>query len=118
ETDFRVIRVRHTVQAVTREEERAQAQAISEQYNATLVMWGSVSDGGVRYYFETTPRRSRVSSRVDELAVSVAEIENFDTFIFEGMDVVYILEFTVGQLFYFEQDYEMALIHFQKAEAR
>lgn len=95
--------------------DREQAKQISDIYNTTVVMWGEVARGGIAVTFEITPRRSEVVTSIDELTVSVAQLESFDAYIFEGMDSLYLVNFIEGQLFYFEDKFEEALARFSQA---
>jgi|GEM_PF-1914578 len=96
---------------------REEARAVSDLYNATIVIWGEVALGGVQVYFEVTPRHSYIESRVDELEVAAAELESFNSYIFTGMDSLYMVNFIQGQISYFEADAPAALVAFDTAVA-
>lgn len=103
------IRVNHTIN------DREQAQEIADLYNATITIWGESSGAGIEVFYEITPLNERqVSTTIDNLAVP-SDLENFNTYIFDGMDTSYIVNFTQGQLHYFEEDYETALSFFDEA---
>lgn len=103
EADIPFIRVHHPLA------DREAARAVSDLYNATLVMWGEVAEGGVQLYFEVTPRRSRVRFSLDALQVNVTQLESFEAYIFTGMDTLYVVDFVLGQMRFYEGHYPSAL---------
>ncbi|GEM_PF-1909067 len=110
EEGFPYIEVKHQLSG------RDEAQQVADLYNATIVMWGEQQEGGVRVFYEITPRDDReVYRTVDRVAVS-SDLENYRTYLFEGMDTAYIINFTVGQLYDSAKDYEMSLVFFDEAE--
>lgn len=96
---------------------RDEARAESERHNATMVIWGEVARGGARIYFEITPRRGQVETPVDDITYAVTDLTSFDTFVFEGMGLVYIVEFIRGQILFFEADYQAAIEALETAAA-
>src|SRR5262249_39580585 len=99
-----------------RDAARQEANAISNGYQATIVMWGEIDPGGVRLFFEVTPRRGWVGTTIDELKVSVADLKSFDSYVFQGMDTLYVVYFVTGQIDYFGGKYNEAMIAFNQAE--
>ncbi|MBC7870513.1 MAG: tetratricopeptide repeat protein [Chitinophagaceae bacterium] len=97
--------------------DRQEAQRISDLHNATIVIWGEVARGGVRLFFEITPRQGSVTTNLDQLEVSVADLDSFDTYIFQGMDTLYIVNLVIGQIDYFEGNYDHALAALNQAVA-
>ena len=106
QNDFAFIRVQHPI------ENREQAQNIAELYNATLTIWGKAAEGtGLEFIeisYETTPRgESFVETTVDGVYIENF-LENYTMYFLEGMDSRYIMNFTIGQIYYFDEDYETA----------
>lgn len=111
-SDVSFIRVGHTIA------DRAEAQSIARLYNATITIWGESADAGIQVFYEVTPRDdSEINTRIDRIAVS-ADLENFNTYILEGADTVYMIRFIEGQIAYFHGDYETALSLFDDAIIR
>ncbi|MBZ0316623.1 MAG: tetratricopeptide repeat protein, partial [Anaerolineae bacterium] len=112
----RFVRIHHPI------EDRAQAKAILAQYNATIILWGSVARGGVRVEFEISQNLddqatiSLLSS--GQLEVAASDVRSFDGYIFEALDTRYIVETMLGRLAYYEGDYQAALAAFGRAKQR
>lgn len=98
--------------------DREHAKEVSDLYNATIVIWGEVQEGGVKVYFEVTPRRGYVDTTVEELRVSASDLTSFEGYIFDGMDSLYIVDFVLGQIHYYEGEYNEALAVFNRAVER
>lgn len=111
EADVDFIRVHHTLTG------REDAQRIGELYGAAIVIWGESYDIGDELRFEMTPNRGQIAREVEAIAVS-ANLPNFQTYLLEGMDALYIVDFVQGQIALFKQDYETAVSYFEAAEAR
>ncbi|NLX11869.1 MAG: tetratricopeptide repeat protein [Chloroflexi bacterium] len=108
--DVRVIGIGHPLA------DRAQAQQVSDLYGATMVVYGRTAPGGVTAHYEITPRDGFVDFEAEgEYRVSTAQLDNFEAFLYEGMDVNYILGLTAGQLHYFEDDLDGAVRSFSLA---
>jgi tetratricopeptide (TPR) repeat protein len=108
--NVRVIALNQTIQ------DREEAQRISDVYNATMVVYGRVAPGGVTARYEISPRFNKFCCvESQEFRVSSAEIENFEAFLYEGMDLNYILGLTLGQLYYYDKQYEKAIDAFSRA---
>lgn len=103
------IRVRHTL------ENREEAQQVAELYNATLVIWGEVALGGAVLNFEINAPPERVQMDVDGFEVSAAQLDSFAAYIFNGMDILYIVEFIRAQLAFFENNYDASLAYLDSA---
>nr|PZN53380.1 MAG: hypothetical protein DIU68_12730 [Chloroflexota bacterium] len=95
------------------------ARELSDQYNGTIVAWGSVAEAGMYVNFEITPRSSRVSqtANFDNLVVDAKELESFAAYIFSGMDGLfeYLVNFIQGQQLYYSGDYTAAIEAFNRA---
>ena len=105
------IRVHHVLA------DRAEAQQVAELYNATLVVWGEKYSTGVQVNYEVNPPRSQVDTTVSDLLIAVDD--HFSAFVIsEGMGVPYLLDFTQGQMLYFDGDYAAALGFLNRAVDR
>ena len=97
-------------------ESRTDAQGVGRNYNATLVIYGRVTAGGVTVSYEVTREQQEVETQVEgEFRTSAAQVENFEVFLYEGMQSRYVLSFTVGQLHLFNDRYSEALRTFNAA---
>jgi len=93
------------------------AQDVADLYQATITIYGESQSEGIEVLYKITPRRSRVETRVENIAVT-ADLLNFSTYIFEGVDALYVVDFVRGQLAYFEHRYGDALTFFEAALER
>lgn len=97
---------------------REEAQRVSNLYDASLVIWGESFSGltnGVVVSYEYTPQRGGLVVTRRSAEMIPATIESFDTYILEGTDALYVVDFTLGQLAYFERDFENAITAFRRA---
>lgn len=99
------------------QEQRQRARQIAETYAAKIVVWGVVQVGGVVINFEINASPEQVTSAIDGMVVSASELENFSAYIFEGMDVLYVINFIRGQIAYFQNDNTSAETYFDNAVA-
>ncbi|MBZ0279219.1 MAG: tetratricopeptide repeat protein [Anaerolineae bacterium] len=106
------IRVRHSLT------NREQAKAILDLYDATIIMWGNVAEGGVRVYFEVDPGQNEKFYAINTIQVAAADLESFETYLFQGMDSLYIVYFVQGQIAYFKRDYPLSESLFDESIAR
>ncbi len=105
------IRVHHV------EADREQAQQDAHTYNATIVVWGEKYSTGVQVNYEIEPPYSQIESTVNDLLIAVDD--HFSTFVInEAMGVPYLIDFTQGQMLYFNGDYAHALDAFNAAVQR
>ena len=97
----RVIAIGHAI------DDAAEAERVRTLYNAAMVIYGRVAEGGVTVYYDVapTPARFQVGGIVRAQA---SEVENFQVFLYNGMDVNYVLGLTLGQLHYFDGNYVAA----------
>jgi tetratricopeptide (TPR) repeat protein len=95
-----------------------EARQVSEIYQATLVIWGEIGAARIESNYTITPRWSSIDtepgqtkfqaqSTPDELSIFVSS--------FKGGDTLYVLNFVIGQLFYFDDQKEAALPFFEQA---
>lgn len=115
--NVRIIRIGDEIS--TREE----AQELLDAYNATMVIYGRISafgsdenlSLGVSTRYEIIPLTGQSETIFYKaLVVSLEDVNNF-SFLLRGQDAPYILEFTLGQLSYFQADYETAAFLFMNA---
>lgn len=98
---------------IIRDNEEAQARALGEITNATLVIWGWFDGDDAAPHYEVIPKQTT--------EVKLQRIENepdsFHFWVDEGMPqgMVYLTEFTVGQVRYLAGQYEQALAYFDEA---
>lgn len=97
----RIIAIGHTIA------DSAQAKAILEQYQAAMVVYGRTSEGGVTVNYEVVPTGA-VFQPGGMQRVAASEVGDFDVYLYRGMDVNYFLGLTLGQLYYFQGDYDRA----------
>jgi tetratricopeptide (TPR) repeat protein len=96
---------------------REEAQQIAQQYHATIVIWGEIALGGASISFEINPAEE-VDTVINGLDVSATQLDNFAAYVFQGMDVLYIVDFIRGQVNFFRGDYATALVDFNSAARR
>ncbi len=107
--EITVIPIGHTT------EDTEEAQKIGQLYNATMVIYGRVAPGGVtaRYLVLDEKIRYRIER---DVRISADDVENYEVFLYEGIDVNYILHFSIGQLYYFDNQCQSAINIFDSAE--
>ena len=105
------IHVHHTLSG------RAEAQQIAQQYHATIVIWGEVALGGASIRFEVNAAEE-VDTAINGLDVSATQLDNFAAYVFQGMDILYIVDFIRGQVNFFREEYAAALVDFNSAARR
>jgi tetratricopeptide (TPR) repeat protein len=94
-------------------ENEKEARALGEITNATLVIWGWVDEISAAPHYEVISKQitqvelERIQSELDSFDIWV------DTELPQGM--VYLTEFTIGQVYYLADQYEDALPHFDTA---
>ncbi|MCI0714333.1 MAG: tetratricopeptide repeat protein [Chloroflexi bacterium] len=110
--NVRIIRIGHAIET----DDRATAARVLDLYGATMVVYGRVEGGGAVTRYEIVPRTGYIEEVFDGLVrVSAVDVTDFAEFLFSGQDSAYILNFTLGQLAYFNEDYQAALRSFQQA---
>jgi tetratricopeptide (TPR) repeat protein len=108
ENNIKYRRVNHRV------DNRNEAKNISEDYGATIIIWGEKSSAGVRLFVDFTPRVGIQTS------LSMIEIESdyvgFDSLFFkDGLNVDYIYYYILGQIRFSESDWNSAIESFNLA---
>ena len=100
-------------------ESHDEARAYSDLCQATLVIWGEIGRTKIKSAYTTTPRWSTIDTQPDEIivkALSAAELPELEIFISSfGGDSPYVLQFVLGQLAYFDEEYDSALGFFNRA---
>lgn len=91
-----------------------EARELSEQYQATLVIWGLARASVLESNYTVTPRWSYVETEPGQTQV-VGTIDELRLFVSPGGDTEYILNFVLGQLAYFGEDQIAALPFLESA---
>lgn len=108
--NIRVISVGHSIVNVE------EATELSDIYQATMVIYGRISSGGVSVSYQITPNVGVVRNEVEgDFRIAVDQVENFEAFLFDGMDTSYFVGLTAGQVLYFQDDYDAAIRAFDLA---
>ncbi len=96
--------------------ETEKARRIGKIHNALFVIWGWYDDVGFSPKFTIT-KESRQSIKEVELKEIKAELREFDTYISEGLPghTAYLVTFAIGQLYFWQGEYEKALRSFNIA---
>lgn len=97
----RVVAIGHAIN------DTAEAERIRTLYNAAMVVYGRTAEGGVTVYYDVAPNEARFQVG-GIVRAQASEVENFQVFIYNGMDVNYVLGLTLGQLQYFDGNYVAA----------
>ncbi|MBC7810585.1 MAG: tetratricopeptide repeat protein, partial [Burkholderiales bacterium] len=116
EADIPLVHVLYTLN------DNEHACEVGSVYRASLVLWGEAALGGVRIFFEVLPcplngaggDGGSVNVNEDQLFKD-GEPQRFSTYIFEGMDTLYLAHFVKGQKAFFANDLSGALTAFQAA---
>jgi tetratricopeptide (TPR) repeat protein len=85
----------------------AEAERIRTLYQAAMVVYGRTSEGGVTVYYDVAPNEARFQFG-GIVRAQASEVDNFQVFLYNGMDVNYVLGLTLGQLHYFDGNYVAA----------
>ncbi len=80
-----------------------EARTLSEQYGATLVIWGYVGGAVVNSQYTITPRWSQIRELPGETEV-IGSLDDLNMFVSPGGDVEYVLAYVMAQLAYFAND--------------
>lgn len=110
-TEFRVVRISHPILS------EEQAQVVMDVYNASVVIYGESSPGGVEIYFAITQRAGSLQQEIFGFRISNTDVPDLDAYIFEGMDSEYISAFIGAQLLYSQSSYDEAVIMAERAVA-
>lgn len=90
-----------------------EARQISEVYQATLVIWGERFATRIKVNYTAAPQWSAISTlpgENGETQVNMNTVDDLETFVFSsGGDNEYVLNFILGQLYYFNKEYVAAL---------
>ncbi|MBZ0301968.1 MAG: tetratricopeptide repeat protein, partial [Anaerolineae bacterium] len=100
-------------------ESHDEARAYSDLCLATLVIWGEMGRTKIRSAYTVTPRWGLLYTEpgeTDVKASSAAELPELEIFISSfGGDSPYVLQLVLGQLAFWDEDYEAALPFFEDA---
>jgi tetratricopeptide (TPR) repeat protein len=115
------VRVSRFPEAIEQERPVAEvkkARALAETYGATLVIWGEHDGHSVAPHYLTTRERARVA-RIVELppTAATADLNEFVMYVSEELPetLTYLSLFTIGQMYYFADEYSQALSLFSTA---
>lgn len=102
---IRTIRIRHPIRS------SQEAQQVLDQYNATLLVYGAIDINGVtsRYIFNSTRNQNNITIPSPIITAS-NDVRNFGEYIFEGMDIHYIIGLLIGQVAYNNADFSDAQV--------
>jgi tetratricopeptide (TPR) repeat protein len=97
--------------------DQAQAKALSDAVNATLVIWGQVSDSSLNTCFQIDPRSDALIEPVQTTCYAgVTSPETLQSWIESAVDPTYMVNFIAGQIMYRrEHDKQTALALFERA---
>jgi murein DD-endopeptidase MepM/ murein hydrolase activator NlpD len=96
--------------------DNAEAVQVRDLYGASLVVYGRVDAGGVQAHY-----KGQETSEIpveDDPRISADTVENFDAYIFNGIDADYFFWVTVGQFHFYNGDCAAAVNALDRAEAR
>jgi tetratricopeptide (TPR) repeat protein len=108
----RVSRFPEAIEEESQEAEIEKVRAIGETYGATLVIWGEHDGHSAAPHYLVTRESERVSTVVElKPTVATADLDEFVMYISEELPetVTYLSFFTIGQMYYFENEYPQAL---------
>ena len=100
------------------EAEIERARALGETYGATLVIWGEHDGHSAAPHYLVTRERERVRTLVElEPTTATADLDQFVMYVSEELPetVTYLSLFTIGQMYYFANEYPQALSLFSAA---
>lgn len=105
------VRVQEIPLVVTTHEE---ARKLSNQYQATLVIWGRARANTLESYYTISPRWSPLT---DDLKGTILQgsLEEQSQFVSLGGDSEYVLYYVLSQLTYFDKNFDDALIYIDNA---
>ena len=114
----RVSRCPEVIEEESREAEIERARVLGETYGATLVIWGEHDGHSAAPHYLVTRERERVKTVVElEPRAATADLNQFVMYICEELPetVTYLSLFTIGQMYYFADDYSKSLSLFSAA---
>lgn len=104
-----------------------QARDVGEIYSASVVIYGRIAPGGITVHYDINPvwqliqheeLNIKVGSDFDfVLRISRTDVVDFEAYLYEGVDVEYILGITTGFASFFQEDFLTALNSFSIAES-
>lgn len=98
-------------------ESDSEALEILSSLNAAMVVYGRVAPGGVTAHYNISHQfEERVAEVAANVRVAQNEVQNFEVFLYDGMDINYVVGLLSGQLAYLNGDYAKALSSFSLAK--
>ena len=107
----RVSRFSAVIEEESREAEIERARALGETYGATLVIWGEHDGHSAAPHYLVTRERERVELVVElQPRGATADLNEFVMYVSEELPetVTYLSLFTIGQMYYFTDEYSQA----------
>jgi tetratricopeptide (TPR) repeat protein len=95
-----------------------QAQEIGQTYGATIVIWGFADSFGVTPHFEVIQKEKSINVvELGQTVIDPSDPGKFTVFVTKdmGAELSYLSLFTIGQIAYFDQDYDQASALFESA---
>lgn len=115
-SDLQNVRVEHLESETPRSS--AEAIAVGERFNATLVIWGIADTAGIQPNYEIIRNSDLIEARAEFSEVG-AELPNFNAYVREDAqnEFEYLMLFSLGQMAYFVADNRQAADLFDEALA-
>jgi hypothetical protein len=86
-------------------ENSLEANQISDQHNATMVIYGTLHPGGITTWFHIKSQHSYIHYRPEgPFRVPIDQVSDLRSYVYKGTDWTYVVSLIVGQLHYFEDD--------------
>lgn len=95
----------------------SEAIATGEQYSATLVIWGIVDEPIIQLNYEIVGHEEAIKEQAQLGATSAVDSPTFSASVVKGAatESEYVTLFSLGQIAYFEEEYEEAVRLFDEA---
>jgi tetratricopeptide (TPR) repeat protein len=96
-----------------------EAVAIGQRFGATLVIWGTADTLGIEPYYEVVRHDKIVKNQIEMSSTAYVDLASFSLYVRRGLpdDFEYLMLFTLGQIAFFGNDYEKALVLFDQTLA-
>jgi tetratricopeptide (TPR) repeat protein len=114
----RISRFPEVIEEESQEAEIEKARAIGETYGATLVIWGEHDGHSAAPHYLVIREREWVKTVVElEPTEATADLDQFVMYVSEELPetMTYLSFFTIGQMYYFADEYSQALSLFSTA---
>lgn len=93
------------------------AKKIGEQFDATLVIWGTADGFGVEPRYEVISFQDKIKNQPDLGVIIATDLPTFSAYVVNGLpnEFEYLVLFGLGQMAYFSKNYEKAVDLFTEA---